>query len=428
MARVTRHTAKSFRWGLVGLAAVILVYYMAFTAKSGLPFMPTTEVRVAFDDVGTLDKGSQVRENSKQVGRVRDITFEDGQVIVTLALQGRNIPVFADARAAIWDQAALGQKFVNFDRGTPSAGPMGDGVVTADQTVDSVDLDRVLDTFDKRTRDELTSAIRQLGGGAAGHSQDLNDLMNSAPALLHGAGTISKTVASPETDLPGLLREGRDLARAFRGHEAQTAALVRELSATAEAVGVDGGRPLRDSLAQLPGTLQSVRTGLSALDRPLRNARVAVATLRPGVRSLARATPDLRGFLRGSVSPLKKVPGVAKDSSPVVSDLTATVVDARPLVPRLSEGFMNASVPLNYLSPYAAEIRTLIERLNSLVSTYTDPGRHGARLGVAISSLDIAAGGVAPEPLLLPRNPYPAPGEADTDRAYFPLHLTGASR
>lgn len=428
MARATKYSVKAFRFGLIGVAGIVLAYYLAFTAKSGLPFLPTTEVKVAFDDVGTLDKGGQVREHSKQIGKVKDIVAKDGRVIVTLALRGSGVPVYADARAAIWDQAALGQKFVNLNRGTAAAGALGARVIAADRTVDSVDLDRVLDALDVKTRDRLTSAIRQLGGGASGHSQDLHDVINHAPGLLRGAGTISTTLADPETDLEGLLREGRDLAQAFRGHEAETAALVRELGATVDAVAVDRARPLQDTLAQLPGSMRSVRTGLAALDGPLRDATVAVTTLRPGVRSLADATPDLRGVLRESIPSLRKVPGVARQASPVVGDLTKTVTDARPLAPRLSEGFTNAAVPTNYLSPYAAEIRRLIDRLNSLVSTYTQPGKHGARLGVALSSLDIVGGGADLGPLQLPRNPYPAPGEADRDRANFPLHLTGDSR
>lgn len=430
MARISRHTVGPFWVGVVALIGVLVVAVIASTASSGLPWVPTTQVKAGFQDVGALKVGSKVRENSRVIGQVTDLTYENDNdtAVATLELDGNNVPVFADARAAIWDQSALGQKFVELNRGHEDAGPLGDRIIPASRNVNSSDIDQLLNVFDKKTRARLTGAIRELGGGLAGHSKDLHDILEHAPEMLGDAGKISQTLASPETDLATLLRNADDLVGAFHGHERQIAALVDEAADTFDSVSVDAGGPLRHAVHDLPATLRDTRSGLRSLNQPLSDAKEAVTTLRPGVESLARATPDLRGVLREGISPLRKVPGVAGKASPAVEELTKTVSDARPLAPRLSQGLSHAAVPLAVLSPYASEIRTFFDRLNSLVSTSTGPGTHGARLGLAIEGLDIVSGGVVEGPTI-PRNPYPAPGEADRDRAVSPLDsVTGGPK
>lgn len=427
MARVSRQVLVSLRVGVVALIGVLAISYVALTAASGLPFVPTTQLEAGFKDVGSLPVGSKVRENSRVVGKVSALRYEDGTAVATIDLDGADVPVYADARAAIWDQSALGLKFIELNRGSASAGPLGNRMIPAHRNVNSSDIDQLLSVFDAKTRAKLSGALRELGGGLAGRSKDLQDILEHAPAMLDDAGRISSTLASPQADLPALLRSADQLVAAFNGHERQTAALVREAGDTFQSVSVDGGEPLREVVRELPGTLSAARSGLGSLNQPLSDAEQAVTKLRPGVDSLAQATPDLRGVLREGIRPLEKVPGVAGQASPAVEKLTKTVADARPLAPRLSEGLSDAVHPLAVLAPYASEIRTFFDRLNGLVSTYTAPDTHGARLGLAIEGLSVLGGGVVKGPI--PRNPYPAPGEADRDRAVSPLDpVTGGPK
>lgn len=427
MVRISRQVVGSFWVGVVALIGVLAIAFVGATASQGLPWKPTTQVNAAFEDVGELPVGSKVRENSRVVGKVTSLSYEDDTAVVTIELDGHNVPVYADARAAIWDQSALGTKFVELNRGNEAAGSLGDRIIPANRNVNSSDLGRLLDVFDEKTRAQLTGALRELGGGLAGHSKDLHDILERAPEMLDDAGRIGRTLASSETDLGSLLHNADQLVGAFNGHERQMAALVHEVGTTFEAVTVDDGVPLRDVVRQLPPTLQSARSGLRSLDQPLSDAKQAVVTLRPGVESLAQATPDLRGVLREGIRPLQKLPPVAQQAAPAVDELTQTARDARPLAPRLSEGLSYAVAPLAVLAPYASEIRTFFDRLNSLVSSYTAPDTHGARLGLAIDGLDIVGGGVVRGPI--PRNPYPAPGVADRDRAVSPLDpVTGGPK
>nr|WP_245818713.1 MlaD family protein [Haloechinothrix alba] len=400
--------------GALGLVAVLVLVYVAGSAQSGLPWQETSNVEAEFDDVATLEPGSEVRENGVRIGQVSDV-FQDEVTVATLQLDG-DVPVYKDARAIIADESALANRFVELHRGSEQAGELGNHRIPVDQTVGATDLADLLDVFDKQTRDQMTSALRELGGGAAGHSENLHDLLSAAPDLLEDGGEVTAALASPEAELPALLHNVENLANEFHGREHQISGMVTQLDDTLRAVNVDSTEPLRDTLTELPDTLEDVRTEVSTLDQPLTDARVAVSGMREGTESLGHATPDLRGLLTESIEPLDKIPGVASKATPAVEDLTQTVADLRPLAPRLSEGLLDAAPPLEILAPYSQDIVTFFQRIKSFVSQSVGDGRHVARLGLGFSHLSTVAGGAIEDPTLR-RNVYPEPGEVDHNQA-----------
>lgn len=428
MAAVSQSTTRSFIAGLGGLAVLGGVVLLGVTASSGVPGAPVTTVRAEFDHVGaSLKVGNDVRENSARVGRVAELHYENGHAVATLELDGR-VPVYKDAKAEVWDQSALAKKVVEIDRGREATGPLGDQPIAAERNVSSADLDNVLDVLDPPTRDALTSTLREVGGGAAGHGQDVHDLVEHAPGILNGLGNTSGALSSQEANLPALLDRADQLAGSLNGREQQLADLVRETGDTAKALNPDDGAPLQDSIKVLPGTLHEARAGLDSLDEPLGDLRSAVSDIRPGAKALGTATPDLRGVLREGPVPLNMVPGVAEKADPAITELTRTVADARPLVPSVSRGLTDAALPVNILSTYSTEVVNFFRRIESMVSTKVAPGVHGARVGVAATGSSIVDGGVLKDPVQ-GQDPYPAPGEVDRQRTgLLPNAISGGGQ
>ncbi|MGW0891146.1 MlaD family protein [Saccharopolyspora sp. NPDC002578] len=427
MAAVSRSTTRSFLAGLGGVVVLGGFVFIGVTASSGLPGAPVTTVRAEFDEVGaSLKVGNDVRENSTRIGEVSDLSYENGHAVATLELDG-NVPVYEDAKAQVWDQSALAKKFVEIDRGHQGSGRLGDRAIPAERNVGSADLDNVLDALDPMTRDALTSTLREVGSGGAGHGQDLNDIAGKAPGILRGLGNTSGALSDPQTDLPGLLNRADDLVGSLHGRERELAGLVREIGDTAGAAAVDDGAPLQDSLRALPATLSDTRAALNSLDEPLSDVHSAVSDIRPGASALGSATPDVRGVLREGPEPLNMVPGVADKAEPAVEDLTQTVADARPLVSPLSRALSDAAPPVNTLAQYSPEVVAFFRNIESMVSTSVAPGVHGARVGVAAHPA-IADGGLIKDPLQ-GQDPYPAPGEVYKQRTgLLPNILTGGGQ
>lgn len=409
----SRQRKKSARVGVVVLIITAAMLWLTFKAQTGWPFAPTTEVKAEFANVHSLKVNDDVRQNSKRVGRISDVEYKDGKAVVTMELSGHR-DVYANARAVIWDQSALATKFVDLYPGTPEAGELGEGTITARSTTSSHDLYQLLDVFDEKTRDATQVYLRNVGGGLAAHSSDLKDLLGVSPDLLSDVSAVSEALASDEADLPGLMRSSRRLSERFEGHTGEISSLIEQTGESLRALDTDGGRPLGETLQSAPQALRSLRGSLEVLDPTLDDTDAAMKALRPGARDLGRSVPDLQSVLVQGERAARKMPPVFEQAEPVVEDLTTTVDEAQPLGPRITKAFVSAQPFLKVLAPYSPEIATWAVRGRSFLSQGPAPGIRFARL-VVVPSADTVTGGLIGSGTYK-QNSYPAPGEAMTDR------------
>lgn len=419
-ARVHPRAARRFLVG-TGAAAVatgMIWYSVGAGSSGGLPGSARTYVQAVFRDVGPLVVNDDVREDSVRIGQVSAIKLENGKAVVTLELNGR-VPVYANARASVWDQSVLAEKFVELNPGTRSSGPLHGNLVSENRTSSSVSLDQLFDVFNPPTRAGLQTTVQQLGTGLAGHGGDLNSLLRASPRLVPDAGQVAGTLASPRSDLPGVLNSADTLSSRFTSEQAQLSSLVNQTSRTLDALDTDGGQPLSASLRQLPATLAGAQTTFDRLNRPLSDAASAMTTLRPGGTALGESSDNLRGFLRESVTPLDKTPAVADDAQPAVTALTQTFSDARPVIPDLSQGLGSALPLLETVAPYAGDIQRFFGSYRLLSSHVGN--QHGLRIAIVLPYPQSAASEVTPG---LVRDPYPAPGQAYSDRSASPASLS----
>ncbi|WP_445942201.1 MlaD family protein [Pseudonocardia sp. T1-2H] len=404
-----RARGRTFLVGIASLGAIALLGYVMFTANQGrLPGAAASTVKAAFTDVGQADLNSEVRRNAQRIGSVSSIEVVGDHAVVTMTLDG-DVPIYGNATAALWDQSALGQKFIELQPGDPSAGPLVDGVIPVGQTEEAHDISHLLDVFDEPTRASLRTAMQEMGGGAAGYGPGLNGFIGGAPGLLADVGTVAAAAADPEARLPEFLRSVDHLAVRFQGRSDTFRTLLRQTESTLAALNVDGTQPLGESLQKLPGTLTAARSALDALNEPLADTRVAMEALRPGAQALGDATPDVRGVLREAPVPLAKVPGVADAAGPAVEDMTHTFTEAGPFVPRLADGLSSAAPPLQVLAPYADDLGLFSDDISSVMAPHAD-FRHMLRIVIAVPSTATVSG-LGPVGAQ-PANPYPAPGEA----------------
>lgn len=225
MRKVPRADGRSFVVGIGVVLVAALIGYLSFTAHEGrLPLTPARTVRAAFTDVGTLNPGDEVRANSIRVGTVSTVDIKGGQAVVTMDLT-EDRPLYGDATAQLFDQSALGQKFVELRQGTPETGPLENRVIPASRTDSAHDLSEVLDVLNPPTRQALSSSLRELGSGAGGHGEGLNSFLGAAPSMLGDLQNVSGALSSREADLPELIQSAQRLSSRFDGREDQIASL-----------------------------------------------------------------------------------------------------------------------------------------------------------------------------------------------------------
>lgn len=403
---------------LVGLAVVLglsLALYLSLTASTGLPGQSFRTTTASFDDIGGLREGDDVRTASVRIGQVRTITYEDGKARVDMQLDSGQ-DVYRDATAVIVARSALGQNFVMIDPGKADAGQMPqDGKLDDAGVTSPVNLDQVLSALDEPTRKSTASLLYETGTGAAGHAPDLADFLARAPELLADLRVVAKTLAAPDTELDAFLQSSETLSGRFDGRTDEVGRLMEDLATTMDALAVDGGAPLEQTIEEAAPALDSTTKAMRDLREPLQQLDSGMRALRPGAKSLGQATPTLRAVLRESKPVLDKVPGVAKKAVPAVNSLAGAMDDARPLVSRLRKTLDSTAEPTAVLAPYTPELIRFFERWNS-ANQYGDKSGHSLRIALVVRPESIT--GVVPvrDPFVH-RNPYPAPGQADNDRA-----------
>ena len=124
---------------LIGAATtlvVIVAVFLAYNANSGLPFVPTYELKTRVPNAANLVKGNDVRIGGTRVGAVTDITpvtANDGSVSaeLTLKLETTVKPLPVDSTVLIRPRSALGLKYVEITKGTSSARPSRESRVRA---------------------------------------------------------------------------------------------------------------------------------------------------------------------------------------------------------------------------------------------------------------------------------------------------------
>lgn len=404
--RVHRDDVRKFGVGVVALILAGAVAWIGATVQLGgeLPAKKYTYVAAEFSNVGVLKPNQPVSEHGVHVGRVSDIEYRQGQAVVTLRLDGER-HVYRNAEASIHSRSPLGRREVQIDPGTPDAGPLGNRPIPREQTRSSVAIDDVFSTFDKPTRAALRSSLFELGGGLAGHGRDVHDYLQVAPEANGDFGTVAATLADQRADVPELLAATSTLAGRFHGMEQELESLVDTTGTTFEAVGVDDGRPLRETLRMLPAILHDTKRGLDSMNTPLDDVGSAMRTLQPGARALGRSTGDLRGFLRDAGEPLDRVRSVSQQAVPAVDELTRTVTEASPTLERLPRTLVASNILLAGLAPYAPDIGRHVAS-HALLNGRIAPGQH-------YFSAMLVKGGLYQTSLpdsTVSRVPYPEPG------------------
>lgn len=415
MARTGKQRGARVRSGAIGalvFAGIGFSVYVALNAQTGvLPFTPLQFRTVAFDDVGDLQVGNEVRVAQVRIGRVDDIDLVGDEAHVRMQIDDTEYEIYRDATAEVTSRSGLGQQYLDLRPGSAAAGRLGeDDVLPADNTENADQLLDLAEVFDPTTQAAAQTAIGELGNGAAGRGEDLRDFFTGAPEILPDLGTVARSLAVDDgRDLTTMLESLDGLTARFSGREQEIADLVGQLDTTLAAFDADGGAPLAATLDVAPESLSALRTALVDLQQPLRDTTSAMSVLEPGAGALGDATPDLRGVLTEAPGPLDRVPGVSDLAEPALSDLTPVFTDARPVAPKLTELVASAHTPLQVLAPYAPEIAQWFTNARNALSD-GDTAGHALRFTLIPRDESVTGAAGIPAPLTS-GDAYPEPGE-----------------
>lgn len=346
MRHVRRLLPRSpFHIGLVLVVAVSLGGWALFDKQRiTVNLADGTEVRAEFDRGYRLRPyASRVKIAGVPVGVVTSSRQAEGRAVVTMKIDDASAQNLGSHPSAHVRPTTLlgGTVYVELEPGGRPGAPAGP--ITLERTSVPVELDRVLEAFDRDARQGVQALVRR--------SDEV--LRNSGSRAIAGLLDDGADAFGPMSDVLGAARgtDTDDLSRAIDRLAAVSAELAGDADDTRAGRLVDAARPvavtlgeharpLAETVEQLPATLARTDAGLAELDRLL--------------VALEVTAPDARATLVEADQLLARTRPVVAEARPAVADLRALLDDAGPL--------------LDDLAPVTAELTGIVDDVDGEVA------------------------------------------------------------
>ncbi|WP_372790731.1 MlaD family protein [Paraconexibacter sp.] len=272
--------------GAVTTLIVVVAVFLAYNANSGLPFVPTTTLKVQISSGANLLPGNEVREGGYRIGIVDDmvpVRLPDGSsgAEITLKLDEKAGRLPSDSTVDLRPRSVLGLKYVEITRGT-SKRLLADGAtLPAKQARFPVELDDLYSIFDEPTRRASRDNLEGFGDALSQRGASINRAIAGLPEFLKDLEPVARVLSDDDTNLRRFFRELGDAARIVSP--------VADRYANSFSAGAD----TFEAWSRDPEALKATITK-------------SVPTLDTGIRSLRVQRPFLRDFAAFSGS-LEKV-------------------------------------------------------------------------------------------------------------------------
>jgi virulence factor Mce-like protein len=217
--------------GLIFLALVALVLFVAFSASS-IPFINSgTTYHAAFKEAAGLKSGEEVRIAGVKVGTVTGLSLQGDHVKVDFRVDN-GVRIGDLSRVSIKIKTLLGSHYLGVD-------PAGPG---------KQNPHRLIPTSRTTTPFEVVPAISQLSqkidqidtAELAKSFDTLSDTFKNSPeeikASLRGLRRLSQTISSRDDELHQLLGRSKDVTQILADRNQQFVALLRDGSQLLQAV------------------------------------------------------------------------------------------------------------------------------------------------------------------------------------------------
>ena len=365
---------------IILVQAVFALAFVAYLLRGDDVTLPVIdqryELRAAFDDAAGLnaEDGHSVTIAGVKVGKVTDVTYEDGRAVARLELEDDvRERIRADARAAIVPRSALQDQVVEIHPGTKGPALDDDETIRPAPDASPVQLDRVLETLDSDTRAQLQVLLGELSTGLEGRATPLRAALGRLDEVTDSSGRVARALSDRRRLLAQLVGE-LDTIFATLGRRGNSLRTI--ISAGRRTLETTAGRDveLASSIRELPGTLDALSTALAnvrGLSEPL---EPALEELRPAARTLPGALASLRRFVPSGQGLIDDLGALVEDGRAPAASLRRALQALRPASTALREPVSGLRPILGEIDRNKDGIGLLGERFNGVFSTHDANG------------------------------------------------------
>jgi len=336
--------------GAVTTLVVVVAVFLAYNANAGLPFVPTSELKVEVDNGANLVKGNEVREGGFRIGVVEElepVTLASGKTVALakLKLDKKVGAIPVDSTAKVRPRSALGLKYVELNKGASKRTFRDGDTIPVDQTNVPVQFDDIFRIFDEPTRVASAQNLDIFGNAFTGRGTALNETIETLPPLFTYLEPVARVLADRRTELGRFFSELGDAARIVAPLAAQQSQFFTDAAITFEAFSRDP-EALKATIQKSPSTL-AVGTESFRVQRPfLADVADFSRDLRGAARELRVALPDLNLALETGTPVLRRSVELNDKLQEVLRALRDLVED-----PATNQALRGLTVTVNTLNP-----------------------------------------------------------------------------
>lgn len=305
-------TASPVLVGAVTVLVTIVAVFLSYNANTGLPFVPTYDLKANLPNASQLVRGFDVRIGGARVGQVSKIEPKrrpDGSAYaqITLKLDKQVEPLPADSTVLVRPRSALGLKYLEVRPGEGQAGFKPGATIPIRQArPEVVEIDDFFNMFDDKARVGSRNSLDGFGTGLAGRGRDLNTAIDELRPLLDDLEPVAKNLADPATRIDRFFKALADTATEVAPVAEEQAAMFVNLDTTFTALSTIARPFLQESISEGPPT-EDVAIREFPKQRPfLRNNAALFRELRPGVATLPHSVPILADAFQAGTENLPK--------------------------------------------------------------------------------------------------------------------------
>ena len=257
--------------GAMTVLVIMVAVFLAYNANTGLPFVPTDELKVNVASGSDLVPGNEVREGGFLIGVVQSLTpiqLPSGQVAGQLTLKINKAYGKVPGRLDGVDPPAVGARPQVRGPARRHLAPdiQDGGTLPITQTSVPVQFEDIFQAFDAKTRKSIDQNLVGFGDTFAGRGSALNDTFASLPSLLGYLKPVTQYLADPNTELTRFFNNLEGVMGAVAPVAQTNAQLFTDMATTFQAID-HSPSDLESTIAKSPSTEQ-VSTQSLAVQRP----------------------------------------------------------------------------------------------------------------------------------------------------------------
>jgi phospholipid/cholesterol/gamma-HCH transport system substrate-binding protein len=344
--------------GAVTVLVAIVAVFLAYNANTGLPFVPTRELKVDIASGASLVPGNDVEEGGYRIGIVsamQPVELANGTVGAQLTLQlNRSTRVPVDSTATVRPRSLLGLKYVDLNFGHSNRVFADGATLPISQTSVPVQFDDINTMFDAKTRPAIEQNLAGYGDALTARGSALNDTIASLPSLFQHIQPVATYLSAPQTGLTRFFQALNGFFGTVSPVARTNERLFADQATTFQAIS-HSAADLENTIRESPPTLDVATASLRAQQPFLTDLATFSNYFAPATAQLRDALPNIDPALAAGVKVLPRTPAMNAQLESVLHALNSLALDPGTNVAlnglKATAGTLNPM--LRYLGPYA---------------------------------------------------------------------------